>query len=967
MKRAGFQFILVVFLASVVSSSAQTPVAQATPTTTARPPTSMALQLGTTIVVNSTSGSGAGSLREAIENASPGDTVTFDPSVFPPAAPDTIYLTSELPHIIQGNLVVDASDAGIVIGGSSITTPEAYGLFISSNNNVIRGLQIMGFSQAGIGLHGGAQNNTIGGDRDIGEGPLGQGNLISGDGTFGIGLWSNGTSFNTIQGNFIGTDVSGTIAQGSFSGGIFSDGADYNLFVDNLIGGYVDNGLSLGGVSDGHNTVRGNYIGTDTSGVIDITRGISWSNGVSIDRSSFNVVGPANVIANNGGAGIAVSGNESEGNHITENIIRDNGHRGIDLSSGGNTELPAPFILDFDIHVGSLTGWAYPNSIVEIFSDNSDEGGLYEARVVADSSGFFIFSKEAGFTGPHMTTTATDPNGNTSEFSLPTTGSSGSFSNQEGNSMAMTALQSKTSSQLVDDVRLGMGLSASPGDIPGLGTLVHDVFDLGAKRLDTSVNEGEPPIDWSFPEYEIPVEYDRFIDAMNENGVAVNYLIHYWDKIGHAAGEELPDPRFTTDEEVQKFLDYVRFIVGHFRGRIQYYTIWSEPENCGLGSLKCIEPLDYIELARQTIPVIREEDPQAKVVTGPVVLYFGRDHLFTLLRSDVIQLFDVISTHPMYDAAPDQEFIGYVGDDPLESYAEYYYQYPAIIDSIRQTASAHGFQGQYWGTELTWFVTGSPDKPVDQPWPGHTEIQSSKYYARGIAMHLGLDAGMGSGYQRGTREYSVAANLYTILAGTEPANLGLGIESEATNIVSYGFTHPNGDKLLALWINGAAVDYDPGVTATLTFPDVSASHVTSIDVLNGFQQEMITEVENGDLVIRNLMVKDYPIILSTASVQNVETGISPFNFALFQNYPNPFNPQTTITYELKKNAQVSLKIYNILGQWVRTLVDEKQFKGRHSIQWNGKDQKGRDVANSLYFYKLETTDFVKVRKMLLIR
>lgn len=312
MKRAGFQFIIVVFLASVVSSSAQTPVAQATPTTTARPPTSMALQLGTTIVVNSTSGSGAGSLREAIENVLPGDSITFDPSVFPPTSPDTIALASPLPALLQGNLVIDTR---VVIDGSRITTPEAYGLSISSNNIIIRGLQILYFSQAGIGLSGGAQYNTIGGDRNIGEGPLGQGNLISGDGTFGIGLWSNGTSFNTIQGNLIGTDVSGTTAHGNLSGGIFNDGANYNLFVDNLIGGYVDNGVHIGSVSDGHNTVRGNYIGTDTSGVADIAN--SGAIGISIDRSGFNVIGPANVIANNGGSGIAVFGEESVGNRIT--------------------------------------------------------------------------------------------------------------------------------------------------------------------------------------------------------------------------------------------------------------------------------------------------------------------------------------------------------------------------------------------------------------------------------------------------------------------------------------------------------------------------------------------------------------------------------------------------------------------------------------------------------------------------
>ena len=104
-------------------------------------------------------------------------------------------------------------------------------------------------------------------------------------------------------------------------------------------------------------------------------------------------------------------------------------------------------------------------------------------------------------------------------------------------------------------------------------------------------------------------------------------------------------------------------------------------------------------------------------------------------------------------------------------------------------------------------------------------------------------------------------NLNTVMAGTRPDSLAVEIESAATNIVSYGFTLPNGDTLFALWTDGAAVDDDPGVRTTVTFPGLSASKVIGIDVLNGFEQELITETGNGNLVIRDLIVKDYPIIL----------------------------------------------------------------------------------------------------------
>ena len=104
-------------------------------------------------------------------------------------------------------------------------------------------------------------------------------------------------------------------------------------------------------------------------------------------------------------------------------------------------------------------------------------------------------------------------------------------------------------------------------------------------------------------------------------------------------------------------------------------------------------------------------------------------------------------------------------------------------------------------------------------------------------------------------------NLTTVMAGTSPDSLVVEIESAATNITSYGFALLNGDKLFALWTDGAAVDDDPGVRPTLTFPDLSASEVTGIDVLDGFEQELVAENGNGSLIIRNLLVKDYPIIV----------------------------------------------------------------------------------------------------------
>jgi hypothetical protein len=79
---------------------------------------------------------------------------------------------------------------------------------------------------------------------------------------------------------------------------------------------------------------------------------------------------------------------------------------------------------------------------------------------------------------------------------------------------------------------------------------------------------------------------------------------------------------------------------------------------------------------------------------------------------------------------------------------------------------------------------------------------------------------------------------------------------------------PDGDKLVALWTNDEAVEDDPGLSTTLTFPQTSAEIATGIDVFNGLEQELITENDNGNLVIRDLLVKDYPIFIRFEGLSN---------------------------------------------------------------------------------------------------
>jgi len=92
------------------------------------------------------------------------------------------------------------------------------------------------------------------------------------------------------------------------------------------------------------------------------------------------------------------------------------------------------------------------------------------------------------------------------------------------------------------------------------------------------------------------------------------------------------------------------------------------------------------------------------------------------------------------------------------------------------------------------------------------------------------------------------------------------------------------------------------------------------------------------------------------------------DFSLSQNYPNPFNPSTMINYQIPMNSNVNLKIFDILGREVITLVNEHKPAGSYTVEWNGTNSAGKQVGNSVYFYQLKASDgFVETKKMLLLR
>jgi hypothetical protein len=127
---------------------------------------------------------------------------------------------------------------------------------------------------------------------------------------------------------------------------------------------------------------------------------------------------------------------------------------------------------------------------------------------------------------------------------------------------------------------------------------------------------------------------------------------------------------------------------------------------------------------------------------------------------------------------------------------------------------------------------------------------------------------------------------------------------------------------------------------------------------------LLDDYKNAGMILNQDIYLDYG---SYATAKLDEDDVRPESFALKQNYPNPFNPQTEISYSLEEESEVSLVIYNVVGQKVITLVEEKQQAGNHTIRFDGLDQDGREVASGMYFYRLTVDGVSKSRKMILMK
>jgi Domain of unknown function (DUF4347)/Cadherin domain/Right handed beta helix region/Periplasmic copper-binding protein (NosD) len=230
----------------------------------------------------------------------------------------------------EGNVISGNSDGGVVIAGAGTSGTRVQGNLVGTNS---AGTAARGNAYNGVAIFGGATGNTIGD------------NLLSGNGDNGIAIAGSGTSGNLVQGNVIGLNAAQTAVIGNASQGLWiGAGASGNTIggaaagEGNIIAGNTYAGIELHGAGTDNNTVAGNVIGSDATGTASFGNGsgITIIAGASNNLIGGTAAGAGNLIANNGLVGVVVE-SPSSGNAILRNAIRDNGWMGIDFNWDGVT------------------------------------------------------------------------------------------------------------------------------------------------------------------------------------------------------------------------------------------------------------------------------------------------------------------------------------------------------------------------------------------------------------------------------------------------------------------------------------------------------------------------------------------------------------------------------------------------------------------------------------------------------
>lgn len=196
------------------------------------------------------------------------------------------------------------------------------------------------------------------------------------------------------------------------------------------------------------------------------------------------------------------------------------------------------------------------------------------------------------------------------------------------------------------------------------------------------------------------------------------------------------------------------------------------------------------------------------------------------------------------------------------------------------------------------------------------------------------------------------------------ATLGIDVNEKAFVKLAWDES-PDADFNYFALYRSTQSGFDPsGLTPLVTVTGTAYDdHDIQIAVGESYYYKLVAYDFTGN---QGVFSEEVPFMLT--GVDDEAVASLPKEYALHQNYPNPFNPTTTIEFALPKDTQFSIKIYNMLGQEIRTLINQETYRaGVHRVMWDGKDNDGRQMASGTYLYTFESVSFRNTKKLTLLK
>ncbi|MEX2602762.1 MAG: T9SS type A sorting domain-containing protein, partial [Gracilimonas sp.] len=215
------------------------------------------------------------------------------------------------------------------------------------------------------------------------------------------------------------------------------------------------------------------------------------------------------------------------------------------------------------------------------------------------------------------------------------------------------------------------------------------------------------------------------------------------------------------------------------------------------------------------------------------------------------------------------------------------------------------------------------------------------------------EAGFTDMLVQSTGETSLYSNEFTMIIPNNPVESVELAESDLNDVYTLS-SAITGDTIRVAIAGNRAMN-DAGLMAKIRFSYNEDATVNNASELLSFDKFMINESDLTEFVN------------ATYTSTEAQNGGIPEEFALKQNYPNPFNPSTKIAYDLPQAGEVTIQVYNILGQLVNTVVSERQKAGRYNIRWDASQFGSGTYLLRIDFKGNDNQSYSQVRKMLLIK